>query len=183
MSARVTPHARLRPTDARRSVNDTTFDATLARHASLIGRVAASYEAEPTAREDLLQEIALALWKALPKWRGEGSERSFVASVAHHRCVDHVVSERHHHHAPDQRDKVIDPHAGPPHHTLRHQRHEQLLAALQRLPLGQRQAVTLALEGFSHQEIADALGISVNNADVRVSRARRRLVQCLEACR
>jgi len=40
------------------------------------------------------------------------------------------------------------------------------------LPLTLRQAVTLALEGFSQQEIADALGITTNNVAVRLNRAR-----------
>jgi RNA polymerase sigma-70 factor (ECF subfamily) len=39
--------------------------------------------------------------------------------------------------------------------------------------------VTLALEGFSHAEIASALGVAVNTVDVRLSRARRALGEAL----
>lgn len=42
-----------------------------------------------------------------------------------------------------------------------------------------RQAVTLALEGFSHQEIAIVLDIEANAVDARLSRARRRLRELL----
>ncbi len=46
------------------------FTEVLQDHAGLISRIAASYEADPALRDDLAQEIALALWRALPSWRG-----------------------------------------------------------------------------------------------------------------
>jgi RNA polymerase sigma-70 factor (ECF subfamily) len=55
----------------------------------------------------------------------------------------------------------------------------QLLSALQSLPLPMRQVLTLSLEDLSRAEIADILGISENNATVRLSRARRALQEAL----
>jgi RNA polymerase sigma-70 factor (ECF subfamily) len=52
--------------------------------------------------------------------------------------------------------------------------------AVRSLPLALRQTVTLALEGFSQQEIAETLGISANNAGVRLNRARNALKTMLE---
>ena len=46
-------------------------------------------------------------------------------------------------------------------------------------PLSLRQAVTLALEGFSHAEIADALGITANSVGVRLNRAKAALKSAL----
>jgi RNA polymerase sigma-70 factor (ECF subfamily) len=48
----------------------------------------------------------------------------------------------------------------------------RLQDAVRALPLARRQVVTLALEGFSHAEIAQALGISEGNVAVRLNRAR-----------
>lgn len=146
----------------------------------MLGRIAASYEARPDAREDLLQDIALALWKALPKWRGEASVRSFVARIAHNRCVNHIVAQKRHRHDTILEDTVVDHRAGPHEDAVSHQRYERLQKALRRLPLGQRQAVSLMLEGFSHVEIAAALNIGVNAVDARVSRARRALAGYLK---
>ncbi len=156
------------------------FDEILASNAAMLGRIAASYEAQPAAREDLLQDIALALWKALPQWRGDASVRSFVARIAHNRCVSHIVAQQRHRYDAIEEEAFVDHRADPHRDAVSQQRYERLQRALRRLPLGQRQAVTLALEGFSHAEIADALGISTNNADVRVSRARRSLTEYLE---
>jgi RNA polymerase sigma-70 factor (ECF subfamily) len=52
----------------------------------------------------------------------------------------------------------------------------RLLHAMQGLPQGQRDVLSLAfLEGRSYQEISDALGISEGNVKTRINRARTRL--------
>src|SRR3546814_19424760 len=64
------------------------IDDVLRQHGPMLSRIAASYEFESARREDLLQEISLALWRALPRWRGEASLRTFAARIAHNRAVD-----------------------------------------------------------------------------------------------
>lgn len=147
----------------------------LDKHAGLISRIAASYEADPSLRDDLLQEIALALWRALPGWRGEATLRTFVARVAHNRGATHVLGERRRPMPALVPDDLPDHGVAPEQHTHAAQQHARLQASVRALPLALRQAVTLALEGFSHAEIADALGIRVNAVDVRLSRARQTL--------
>ena len=161
-------------------VDQAEFSALLEAHAGMLGRIAASYEAQPAAREDLLQDIALALWRALPQWRGEGALRGFVARIAHNRCVSHILAARRHNHAEVAEDALVDQRADPQRDATEHERYERLQRALRRLPLGQRQAVTLALEGFSHVEIAEALSLKPNTVDARISRARRALAEYLE---
>lgn len=146
----------------------------------MLGRIAASYEARPAQRDDLLQEIALALWRALPTWRGEASLKTFVARIASNCGVDHVMSARRHEHAAEVPEELPDPHANPEHEADLQQRQAHLMAAVRQLPLNLRQVVMLALEGFAHAQIADTLGISTNNVDVRLSRARQLLRRQLE---
>ena len=161
-------------------MDEAEFNAVLEGHSGMLGRIAASYEMEMSAREDLLQDIAVALWRALPKWRGEGSLRGFVARIAHNRGVSHIMTERRHSHVEVFEEALVDQQADPQRDAAHHQRHERLLRALRRLSLGQRQVVTLVLEGFSHVEIADILNIKPNTVDARVSRARRTLADYLE---
>ncbi len=49
------------------------------------------------------------------------------------------------------------------------------------LPLGLRQVVVLTLEGLSHAETAEIVGISENNVAVRLTRARAALSRRLGA--
>lgn len=150
----------------------------LREHGAMLARIATSYEADPARRQDLLQEISLALWKALPGWRGDASLRTFVARVAHNRAIDHLV--RHRRTGEDELDEHhVDPAADPARDAEAQQRRAGLLAAVRQLPLGQRQVVVLALEGFAQREIGQALGVEENTVAQRLSRARRQLREWL----
>jgi DNA-directed RNA polymerase specialized sigma24 family protein len=68
-----------------------TLESVLAEHGPMLSRIAASHEADPTRRQDLLQEIGVALWRALPQWRAQASLRTYVARIAQNCAVDHVM--------------------------------------------------------------------------------------------
>ena len=107
-------------------------------------------------------------------WRGDASVRTFAARVAHNRAVDHLSKYRRL--GEDELDEQHpDPVADPLGHAEVHQRRGALLDAVQRLPLGHRQVVVLALEGFSQREIGQALALEENTVAQRLSRARRQL--------
>lgn len=156
------------------------FTRLLEEHAGLLSRIAASYEADPSLRDDLLQDIALALWRALPGWRGEASLRTFLARVAHNRGATHVIGQRRLPRGEPPDEELVDGAARPDQRAGLRQDHLRLQQAVRGLPVGLRQAVTLALEGFSHAEIAQALGIQVNAVAVRLNRARASLKNRLE---
>ena len=109
----------------------------LQQHDRALRRMAGSYERDPSKQQDLLQEIWLAVWQALPRFRGECSERTFVFRIAHNRAVSHVDHWQRRR-ADSLDDDAQIPAAQPdPEHTLSaQQRHDQL-----------REAVTVELAG------------------------------------
>ena len=150
------------------------FEKLLATHGAAIGRVARVYARAPDEAADLAQEIAVAVWRALPNFRGECSERTFVFRVAHNRGISHRNAER----TREERTPLIDPPAVPD-HTLgadlaldAARQRAALWKAIEALPVGARAVLTLALEGMSHEEIAEVLGSTANSVAVRLSRAR-----------
>lgn len=145
-------------------------------------RLAGSYERDPSRQQDLVQDIWLAVWQALPRFRGECSERTFVFRIAHNRAVSHIdYSQRRRAEPLDDDAAVFAPGPDPEHALSAQQRQERLRAAVQELPVGLRQVVVLALEGFHHADIADIVGITENNVAVRLSRARATLSRLLGA--
>lgn len=66
-----------------------------------------------------------------------------------------------------------------PTRTARRPSVARLFAAVRALPLGQRQVVSMHLEGFSNREIGDALELSDGNVAVRMTRAREALRRAL----
>jgi RNA polymerase sigma-70 factor, ECF subfamily len=158
------------------------FDALLAVHGPALGRLAASYTRGLAEREDLLQDIALAIWRALPRFRGESSERTFVFRIAHNRAITQVGRRR-----PETVDLredeliVADTRPDPERSFSAGQQGERLLDAIRRLPLPYAQVITLTLEGLGYAEIAEVLGISETNVGARLTRARQTLRALLGA--
>jgi RNA polymerase sigma factor (sigma-70 family) len=137
-----------------------------------LGRLAGSYAGSTGEREDLLQDIALALWQALPRFRGESSERTFLFRIAHNHCIDHITRRRP---MASLQELELDPVDGGRsiEATLtQEQESARLTNAVRRLPLVQRQVVVLALEDLDYAQIGEVLGITENNVGVRLNRAR-----------
>jgi RNA polymerase sigma factor (sigma-70 family) len=148
------------------------FLALLNANLPALGRLAGSYARSTAEREDLLQDIALALWQALPRFRGESSERTFLFRIAHNHCIDHITRRRP---MASLEELELDPPDGakPVEARLNDQQDSaRLMDAVRRLPLIQRQVVVLALEDMDYADIAQVLGITENNVGVRLNRAR-----------
>ena len=152
----------------------------LQEHDRALRRMVASYERDASRQQDLIQEIWLAVWQALPRFRNECSERTFVFRIAHNRGVSHVDHwQRRQTDVLDEEAPIPAPGPDPEHSLSQQQRHERLRAAVQSLPIGLRQVVVLTLEGLANAEVADIIGISENNVAVRLTRARAALARAL----
>ena len=162
-----------------RAALEEQFDGLLAKNGAALSRLAASYTNTASDRDDLLQEIAMAVWQALRSFRAECSPRTFLFRIAHNRAIAYLARNR-----PrlageevDVHDPAPDPETG----LAREQRAAQLRRAIHRLPLVYRQVITLTLEDLGYAEIAEVLGISESNVGVRLSRARQLLRESLES--
>ena len=71
---------------------DEELERVLRTHAAALARLAASYESRPALREELLQDIAFAIWRALPSFRHESSEKTFVMRIATNRALSHLAA-------------------------------------------------------------------------------------------
>jgi len=158
-------------------LDESAFATLIEEHRPMLARVVASYERQPALQEELMQEIILAIWRALPKFQGSGSVTSYLLSIAHKRAVSHVASQvRRREQSGLTEEHVVSKHT-PVSQMDESQRRQALLKALQKLPMGDRQLVTLALEGLSYQQIAHILELSVSNVGVRLNRAKARLIK------
>ncbi len=154
---------------------EAAFRALLRAHQGSLRRLAASYAGATSEQEDLLQEIALALWLALPSFRGESSEKTFLFRIAQNRCISHIARRR----PVDSLDGLeLDPAdsaKGPDALVSDAEQSSRLLQGVRSLPLMHRQVIVLALEDLDYREIAAVLGITETNVGVRLNRARARL--------
>ena len=162
-----------------RAALEQRFHQLLSANGGALSRLAASYTNNPSDRDDLFQDIALAIWKALPGFRGESSERTFIFRIAHNRAITYIAQRRP---AATSADEVElpDPRPNPEKGFAKEQQETRLFEAIHRLPIEYRQVITLTLEGMSYTEISDVLGIGESNVGVRLNRARQMLRDMLE---
>jgi len=149
--------------------------ALLREHGALIARVARAHESDQGRAEELVQDIHLAIWQALPRFRGEANLRTYVARIAHNRAVSHVARESRRPAAVplDPFDELLASDALTPEEAaVESDARRRLEQAVRELPVGLKLTVTLALEGFSADEVATVLGISSSAAAVRLHRAK-----------
>lgn len=144
-----------------------------------LARVAAHYSRSASEREDLQQEITLAIWRALPSYRGEASLRTFAYRIAHNCAISHLRRRRRT--TTVEAAEAVDTAPSAERVLAREAERQRLLDAIAELPLGARQVLTLHLEGLSYAEIAAVVGITETNVSVRLTRARKALRERLGA--
>lgn len=157
---------------------DDRFHRLMAAHGPALRRLAQSYGRDAADADDLFQDISFAVWRALPSFRGESSERTFVFRIGHNRGLTHRARRK-----PLGEDldaEVPDRAPGPETLLTRALTRQRLLGAVHQLSVVQREVITLSLEGLNPREIAEVLGVTENSVAVRLTRARKALRQLLE---
>lgn len=122
----------------------------------------------------------LSIWQALPRFRGESSERTFIFRIAHNRAMTRLAQRRPPAISDEGLVELPDAKPDPEGQLAEKQMEERLLKAIHDLPIPYRQVITLALEGLSYADIAAILGIAEGNVGIRLTRARQMLRRLLE---
>jgi RNA polymerase sigma-70 factor (ECF subfamily) len=128
------------------------FGQLLDTHASALRRLCSAYRRNARGQQDLFQEIAVAPWTALPRFRGDASERTWLYRIAHNVALTDSArwQRRRSREVPFEQDPpVVSPEGG---------RREDLLDAVRRLEPIERELALLYLEGLTTREIGDVLG-------------------------
>ena len=156
------------------------FDRIIAEMGPALARVAAAYERDAALREDLLQDMLIAISRSLPRLRDETRLRPFVFRIAHNKGVDHVARHAGAPRAEEVPEDLPRPDGSPEDDLIARQRADRLWAAVRRLELPYRQVIALLMEDLTYAEIAEALGIGVSNVGVRINRAKALLRSLLD---
>lgn len=145
------------------------------RFAPALARIVASYERDRALRDELLQEVFMAVLTSLSRLAHPDKLKPFVFRVAHNRCVSHVARQMRERIDQVPVDELAAQTASQEQALIEQERGERLLSAVRRLPLPHRQVMTLILEDMSYEEVAETLGITVANVGIRVNRAKQQL--------
>lgn len=163
---------------------DELYRQALAAHGAELARCCHGYERDPALRQELQQELHLALWQSLAGFRGDCSLRTWVYRVAHNVGARHVQQHAGKgqmleldeiEHLPDDR---LDPG-----HTERRLDLQRVLALVHRLAPLDRELMLLYLEELDAAGIADITGLSARNVATKIHRIKALLARQLNATR
>lgn len=131
---------------------------------------------------DLVHDTFLSLPKALRRWNGEGSLRTFIIGVAVNHARHHVRSAMRRRSAMGRFALEPERASGSPERSAEQRRlSEQLLRALDELSFEQRSVFVLCeVEERNSREVAEILGVPEGTVRTRLFHARQKLRVILE---
>lgn len=165
-------------TEAAETARDERYLEAASLYGAPLERMARAYEADPSRRQDLLQDVHVAIWRSLLTFDGRCSLRTWVYRVAHYTATKHMLANRrvrlHEMHTlddiPDVEDVRTVPGISVEDDSLR-----RLLTLIERLKPLDRQVILMYLEDFSAESIGEVVGLSPNNIATKIHRVKKLL--------
>ncbi len=153
----------------------------LERHYDRVYRLAWRWTGSQAAAEDVAQDVALKLARAIRGYRSEAAFTTWLHRIAYTTAVDFLrAGQRTVTTEPSEIVRLID--GAAPMHQETPASDIDLWSAVRALPPQQRDAVLLVYgEDLSHAEAATAMGLSEKTVSWHVHEARKRLKTLLEA--
>jgi RNA polymerase sigma-70 factor, ECF subfamily len=162
------------------------FEILYDRHGGAAFSMAYRVVGDRLAAEDISQEAFLSIWRSRLRYRPErGSVRTWVLGIVHHRAVDslrrNLIHERRRSRSAEEAEEQEAPELTEV-EAARREEARMVRRALDSLPDDQCRVIELAyFGGFTHSQIADALGMPIGTVKGRMrlglDKLRRELAQ------
>ena len=164
-----------------RAERQALFDRWMDDHPGVLHHIANAF-AEGADRHDLRQELMLAIWKAVPAFKGASKPSTFIYRVAHNAALtwkrDASTYRRH----VDRFEQLAASEAPGSDRSAGDERAllTLLYAEIRRLPPVDRSLILLHFDEVPYAEIAAVLGLTESNVGARLSRLKQRLISTLQ---
>jgi RNA polymerase sigma-70 factor (ECF subfamily) len=158
------------------------MDALVERHHGSVYRVCWSILGDPDQVDDAVQESFIKAYRALPRFRGDASFRTWLLSIAGNEARGALRrAKRRRERALDDAGPIASEERDAAEKTALQDEAVRVRALVAELPEKQRMAVTLRIdEGLSFREIGEIIGSSEGSARVNYHHGIRRLREMVE---
>ena len=155
------------------------YERAVADYGNALKRLTRAYESSPDRRQDVLQEIHMALWESLARFDGRSALGTWVYRVAHNTATSICVRRKSARVQLVSLDDLELPAAGIDRERDLDERQgmERLLGLIQRLRPLDRQVILLYLEDIDARAIGEIVGLSAANVATKVHRVKKILAQ------
>jgi len=171
-----------------------TFEELFERYSSMVFGLAFHILGDREEALDVSQEVFLTIFRKMGSFRGESSLKTWIHSIAVNRAANRfrwwnrlrrrgtVSLEEHLAKSPGNElfGTLKSDIRSPEEALLIQEEHAEIGRLLRQLPLQQRVAVVMRdIQGFSYEEIAESMKISLGTVKSRIARGRETLKRCL----
>lgn len=148
------------------------------KHKGILYKVSKMYMDNHHDQQDLFQEIVCQLWKSFDSFRNESQFSTWMYRVAINTAIVFLKKEKR------KVDKYEIASENIKEETddseIKENQIKHFYKAVQKLEKIDKAILFYQLEGFSHKEIGDNLGISEGNARVKLNRAKEKLKEIIK---
>lgn len=142
----------------------------------IIAKLVGLYANSEEERKDLYQEILFQAWKGFASFRGEAKFSTWLYRIS----LNTILTAQRKVSKVEYRETVEDALWNDQGDQVKNENTRMLRMAIRRLPETERAIITLHLDGYSNPEIAEMMGISGNNATVKLHRIKNQLITQLQ---
>jgi RNA polymerase sigma factor (sigma-70 family) len=157
------------------------FEEWLGQHAAVLHHVANGF-AEGADRHDLMQELLLAMWRAVPAFRQAAQPSTFIFRVAHNAALTWKRGERNYRQRVERFETLVEaePFARPESSSRESETLELIYAQIRQLPPLDRSLILLHLDGVGYAEMAEIHGLTESNVGARLTRLKHKLTDAMK---
>ncbi len=153
-----------------RHEKDALFTRLIRQNKSRIYMMCQAYCDDNDAVDDCFQEVAIKIWNGLDTFKNQSTIETWIYRVILNACITY---RRNNKRIPNTESILID--VADSNDTEREDHIEKLYSLIRQLNRYDRALVLLWLENLSYAEIADIMGLSVNNVSVKLVRIKEKL--------
>ncbi|NML69608.1 RNA polymerase sigma factor [Chryseobacterium sp. RP-3-3] len=161
------------------SQTETAFLKLVNQHKGILYKASRIYADSVEDREDLQQEILIQLWKSYQNFKGNSEFSTWMYRVAINTAITYLKKEKQR--TSNQTDV--------PHHfevqnedynPAKDKQLEVFYSTVQELKALEKAIIFYFMEGMSHKEIGENLGLSEVNARVKLNRTKEKIQQIIK---
>lgn len=154
------------------------FEAVMRNNGRLITGICLSFAGSREDFEDLRQDVLLNVWRGIDGCRGDSAESTWIYRVALNTCVSFQRKKKRREDV-SLRDLYEELYDNSTADEI--DRYRLIYSLLGKLKPIDRSVMLMMLDGKSHNEIADVVGISRNAVTLRIKRAKKSLAEMYKA--
>lgn len=154
-----------------------SFLKILSDYQGIIHKVNLIYFKSDVDRQDNFQEVVYQLWRSFPSLQNKDKPASWIYAVAINTSISKVRKDS----RLEFRDSVPDVESVNPYEQQeRNENYQKLINALHKLNEIDRSIMLLYMEDYTHEEIAEIVGMTPSNIAVKIYRLKSQLKKQLK---